>query len=485
MNANTELINKATAHIVKVMTGEAGVVWDGARGCSEYMGVCGWNGVMSPLNRSAFVEKFGEDFTALVEGKAREELAKRAAFWDNSKAKQHEAQADGIESAASLNVGMFIWGVTSGLKCDHGSFKHSIENMLWLEDKHPDDFKKQLCRIDRIEEVEDLDTLDDGWLGQWKPQGNEGGSGSDDVTEEEVGKWGANFSQLTAEQKRTFYTVGVLVRDRKGKYLFIDPEGYDYVRYLYFPLGWKEMFKDKFEAVVAEREARAARVAAAKAKEEAEARAAYDARCAKWERIMTPATPQQWGVDTKTGRKNVLAMAKAAFPWVRFWVSYSSRWGHGYTLKWTNGPTVEEMKAATDFGLFKPSKDTFDGMTDSSDVEYARFTDFADKFGGVRNGVEFDRQTAEKDLNRNPVKEAPKPSVPVSGDLAEVRENAVKNGIEIYFPSVPSEAIREEMKSCGFRWSRFAKAWYSRATEENRTIAAKIAEKFNKERAAA
>ena len=512
-----DLIEKATAHVVKMLDGTDGERWNGEN--PMYEGVCGWGGVMSPMNRPAFVSKYGETFTAMVEGKAKETLASRAAFWENSKAKGYETMADNamVNDPAALEVGMFIWGVTSGLKCDHGSFKHSIENMLWMEEEHHKDIEKRLCRIDRIEEVEDLDTLEDNWLGKWKPQGQEGGSGSDDVTEEEVGTMCEKYRELTAEQKRTFYTIGVLVRDRKGKYVFIDPEGYDYVRYLYLPLNWKAMYEDKYKAVVAEREAEEKAKAEAKEKAAAERKAAYDARCKKWEGIMQPVPAvDYWHKDyRKVGKRNIAAMAKAAFPWVRFSVSYDSGWGRGYTLKWKNGPTKDEVKAACDFGLFCTGRDTFDGMTDSSGYERAEFADFAHKFGGVDNGVELEREECDHDQNGDPNGKPSKPTKtetdhgndaeianakremamadadekPDNGDPAKGdaywKRNEAKRGIEIYFPAMPSEAIRTQMKMNGWRWSRFAKAWYNRFDEGTWEMARCIVMEYNNERAVA
>jgi len=59
----------------------------------------------------------------------------------------------------------------------------------------------------------------------------------------------------------------------------------------------------------------------------------------------------------------------------------------------------------------------------------------------------------------------------VTVDGAEVRENPEKDGIEIKFPGKPASSMLETLKANGWRWSRFAKVWYNRATEENRAFA--------------
>ena len=488
---NEEMVEKAVAHVVKMLDGTDGKRWNGLH--PMYEGVCGWCGVMAPMNRPAFVAKFGEEFTKMVEDRARETLAARADFWGKSKGRQYEVEAntfEGVGDPGFLSVGSFVWGVMNGFKCDHENLRVSIRDLV----RHKDEGRPEaprLCRVIRIEEVEDIERDAATLLKGWKPQENEGGSNSDDVTEEEFGKYGERYSQLTDEQKRTFYTLAVLVRDAKGVYFLIDPEGYDYPRYVILPKSWEAKFSKTVgeirEEIKAEREAEEQ----AKAAKKAAARAAYEARCAKWEGIME-AVPSN--IDTydaefrKVGKRNVARMAKACFPWVRFSVSYDGSWGTGYVLKWKNGPTVEEVKQAGDYALFMPWWDTFDGMTDCADTEYAQFHDFSDKFGGVGNGVEFEREECEKDQNGDPNGKPTKPPKPRKGNgggSAEVRENKEKGGLEIYFPSMPSEEVRTMLKKCGWRFSRWNVCWYNRATDENRAFAASVVAKFNNKRAVA
>jgi len=52
--------------------------------------------------------------------------------------------------------------------------------------------------------------------------------------------------------------------------------------------------------------------------------------------------------------------------------------------------------------------------------------------------------------------------------------NAVKAGVELRFPSKPSEAVRTTLKANGWRWSRFSSCWYKRDTPEARAFAAAI-----------
>ena len=472
-----KMLEKATAHVVKMLDGTDGERWNGEN--PMYEGICGWCGVMAPMNRPAFVEKFGEDFTKKVEELARKTLADRADFWEKSKAKGYEAMADNAESndPASFEVGGFVWGIMDTLKCDHEDFRRIVRHLI--EDKAESKsgvLEARLCKIIRIEEVEDIERDAATILKGWKAQSDEGGTVSDDVTNEEAGMYGERWSGLTAEQKRTFYTLVVLVRDSKGKFFLIDPEGFEYPRYVILPKKWEHIFYKTTEEVGAEIVAEEEAAAKAKAEEEAAARAAYDARCEKWAGMMEKIPEGLDHYDSeyrKIGKRNVLKMAKTAFPWVRFSVSYDRGWGSGYILKWKNGPSVEEVEKACDFGLFEPWWDTFDGMTDCADTESARFTDFSDKFGGVGNGVKCEREECEKDQNGDPNGKPPKPRKPPKGkgnggDSVEVRENKEKGGLEIRFPSVPSEEVRTMLKRCGWRFSRWNVCWYNKDTPSNR-----------------
>lgn len=58
--------------------------------------------------------------------------------------------------------------------------------------------------------------------------------------------------------------------------------------------------------------------------------------------------------------------------------------------------------------------------------------------------------------------------------ITTITRNTEKNGIEIYFSSIPDESTREALKACGFRWSRFSGCWYNKDTEENMTNAQNI-----------
>lgn len=53
--------------------------------------------------------------------------------------------------------------------------------------------------------------------------------------------------------------------------------------------------------------------------------------------------------------------------------------------------------------------------------------------------------------------------------------NEDKNGVEIYFDSIPSEEIREVLKANKFRWSRNNSCWYAKQSEKTISLAKQLA----------
>lgn len=53
----------------------------------------------------------------------------------------------------------------------------------------------------------------------------------------------------------------------------------------------------------------------------------------------------------------------------------------------------------------------------------------------------------------------------------KVELNNDKNGVEIYFSNKPSEEVRNNLKSHGFRWSKYNKCWYAKQSEDTLNFA--------------
>ena len=55
--------------------------------------------------------------------------------------------------------------------------------------------------------------------------------------------------------------------------------------------------------------------------------------------------------------------------------------------------------------------------------------------------------------------------------VGKVVLNEEKNGVEIYFTGKPSEEVRDNLKSNGFRWSKYNKCWYAKQNEDTLNFA--------------
>ena len=49
--------------------------------------------------------------------------------------------------------------------------------------------------------------------------------------------------------------------------------------------------------------------------------------------------------------------------------------------------------------------------------------------------------------------------------------NQACNGLELYFPTKPSENVLTQMKAAGWRYHRIKKCWYAKQTDSNRKLA--------------
>ena len=72
--------------------------------------------------------------------------------------------------------------------------------------------------------------------------------------------------------------------------------------------------------------------------------------------------------------------------------------------------------------------------------------------------------------------EAPAPAdkAPAALPTLRVEFNTECDGIEVYFPSKPSQATRDALKAAGYRWHSIKKCWYAKRTEEHLRALRKI-----------
>jgi len=68
---------------------------------------------------------------------------------------------------------------------------------------------------------------------------------------------------------------------------------------------------------------------------------------------------------------------------------------------------------------------------------------------------------------------------PVPVGQVILKFNEAKNGLQLHFPSKPSEEIRSQLKAVGWRWSFRNGCWYHRDTPENRDFAEAFVARVN------
>lgn len=377
--------NEIIENLVKVLTDKA----ESAQYYSDneqYICLCGWCGIMSPVSRPAYVKTFGKDTTEQAEAKAREIIAEKEAARKRTKYAEHAQEANRLEGVPA--VGGFFWADNSGLKCDGGrGLFEELHALNYYTDAQ--NTPARLCCVGEIIRVSEEDfarpALADELVQAHTLQGF---SRSEDVDDSEDMKAIYNDPEKLA----TFYTVGALVVSPSGKYYLIDSEGYSYARYIYVPIEWPVMLADEVASVKAAENARKAEEERQAAEEKAQRLAAYRELCAKWSPLMRNVEKMEQD-GTASARKidnarkaNILAMCAAAFPGVKFSVSVRRGWGADFELTWTDGPTEEEFQEKTDLNLFCSRRDTFDGWDDSTDVFFAEFSEFARLTMGSNGG---------------------------------------------------------------------------------------------------
>ena len=208
-----------------------------------------------------------------------------------------------------------------------------------------------------------------------------------------------------------------------------------------------------------------------------------------------------------TATKNIRQELKEHFPGLKFSVtseSYSG--GDNINISWENGIIEKDVKEIVD----KYEEGHFDGMNDIYEYSNNPFNKFFggtkylftnrhltnDKYIEVAKILGFDitidehfsftgctyeekemieRETWKTSFYQKPeIKETTKENFKAESKPAETLENGItikqnleKNGIEIFFPSKPSQSVLSLLKSNGWRWSNFNKLWYNRNNENN------------------
>lgn len=396
--------------LYKVFSNEAEASqYNNTQSGAQYMGLCGWAGTMSPLNRAAFLKEFGQDVTDRAEREARARVAEYRAAYEASEYHRHNCEAYAADIDQVPAVGSFVFACTDWLKCEGGPMD-PLKN-------HVNDWgslRPELVEIAAVEEVEPAEFLS--------------AETAHRIAREHQNHGGSRYNEadpLRLDGQPYAWIVGVLVVCRPygdgeksqvpARWYIVDSEGYDWARYILMPQRFASMYAEE----IADLRAQRAAVEAQKEAEEEAAKAArlaeYRARCARWEgaglvdvRPLDAATAEArklYGFSSKEAkaaqrkadsarRRNILTMCQAAAPGVKFSAKKWDGWGRSYCVSWTDGPTADSLKAAADLDLLEEGRDTFDGMTDCAGHERAEFVEFSKKYLGVFGEIRTDRDTS-------------------------------------------------------------------------------------------
>lgn len=439
----------------------------------QYLGVLGWAGPMSPMNRAAFLSAFGAEQVAKAEQEARARVAEYRAAVAASTYHRNEIAADAAELVDDVPaVGSFVWAVTSWLKGEGGpagELEHLEEYNHREEYGHIARVLVEVAAVEHVSPAEFL-TTETAYSIAARHQ-EDGGSRYDENDPRDL------------KGRPMAWAVGVVV-ECGGRWYIIDSEGYNYSRYLLFPTDFRAIYRAELSAITEAREAREA-AERAEAQRQADARRAdYVARCAKWSPLMVDVTPlldaerAAYGAREKSQirkasaklaaarRRNIIAMVAAIYPGVKFSVRKWDGWGGSYELSWTDGPTEDTLKQTADLKLFERSRDTFDGMTDCAGVECAEFVEFADKYLGCHGEIRLNRTTSEE--HRAEIRArilAAVPGIPTEG---RITDNGQQSAICAMFRHIYASYIVENLERYGLA---DAVAYIARCTDATPTPA--------------
>lgn len=423
---------------------------------AQYLGVLGWAGPMSPENRAAFLSAFGAEQVAKAEQEARARVAEYRAAVAASTYHRNEMAADAFEASGEVPaVGSFVWGRWSCMKGEGGPLGEleDLERMA----KDGDAIGRRLCEVVAVVDASPADFLDREACNRIARQFQDmGGSRYDESDPERLD--GVPYS----------WELVFCVRCA-GRWFLIDGQGYDYTRYFLMPDSYGRMFAPELEAIRADREAKEAAERAEEQRQADARRADYVARCAKWSPLMEDVRPlieaerAAYGTREKSQirkasaklsaarRRNLVAMASALYPGVKFSAKKWDGWGGSYELTWTDGPSEKHLQEAADFRLFESGRDTFDGMTDCAGHSFAEFTDFAGKYFGLFGEILMNRHRSEE--FRQSIADRIRAAVPglPEGDQEPIKDGGQLSAICGMFPDVCASYIVNNLERYGLR----------------------------------
>ncbi len=196
----------------------------------------GWAGCHSPVSRPAFIAAFGADTVEKAEKEAKRIISEDAKKYAASDYMAHVREAEAHEKAGqpAPEAGKYMFAVSTDWKCDSGRgiYEEIYNRLEYFPDK---EFKKQLVFVEKIYNVSALEFSDRATANKIAK------------LEDCPGGWSCEDGDFL-DAKKMHWTHAAAVVAPDGRYYLIDNEGYNYARYIFTPLNWREMFADIIEA---------------------------------------------------------------------------------------------------------------------------------------------------------------------------------------------------------------------------------------------
>ena len=86
------------------------------------------------------------------------------------------------------------------------------------------------------------------------------------------------------------------------------------------------------------------------------------------------------------------------------------------------------------------------------------------------------------DIINQPTQEQPTEQPEQKNIDVKVIYNQEKNGVELYFHSMPSDEIRNQLKTNGFRWHRMKKCWYAKQNDDTTQVVSSLVEEIKEDK---
>lgn len=427
----------------------------------QYLGVLGWCGPLSPMNRAAFLSAFGVEQVAKAEQEARARVAEYRAAVDRSTYHRNEMAADAAElSDAIPSAGSFVWCSCSWLKAEGGP-ADALDGLEWM-DRNGDPIARVLVEVEAVEVVTPAEFLQAETAHAIAARHQEHGGSRYDERD-----------PLRLDGRPMAWTRGVAVVCGERWYI-IDGEGYDYSRYILFPVDFRAVFLPELKDIRAAIEAKEAAERAAEQAAKEERRRQYLERCAPWWGRLVDVEPLQAAQDAAprgsdamkaarralqaAQRKNILTMCRAAFPGVNFACRRSNGWGASFVISWTDGPTEERFKEVTAVDLLFSTGEYYSNMDDSYSCDAKEFQDFAAKYMGYTYGSYECRREESAEFKAEICAQirAAVPGIPEDG---KIRESAQQSAVCALFADVPGVRLSVIVEHLDYNGITAA-AWY-------------------------